>query len=67
MTKDEVVPIEKKTAKQTTCTKWKYLREKRITSTNTHKIFLQKKNFESLYENGLSKTEKNFSSLSKMP
>ena len=59
MTKDEVVPIEKETAKQTTCTKWKYLREKRITSTNTHKIFLQKKKkIESLYENGLNKTEK---------
>ena len=34
------------------------LRENRITSSNTHKIFIRKKNFESLFENEFSKKEK---------
>ena len=36
--KDKAVSIEKKTAKQATCNKWKSLRESRITSSNAHKI-----------------------------
>ena len=44
VTKDEVVSIEKRTAKQATCNKWKSLRESRITSSNAHEIFIRKKN-----------------------
>ena len=36
--KDKVVSIEKKTAKQGTCNKWKSLLESRVTSRNAHKI-----------------------------
>ena len=58
VTKDEVVSVGKETTKQATCNKWKSLRENRITSINAHKIFIRKKNFESLFENELSKKEK---------
>ena len=59
VTKDVVVSIKKETTKQATCNKRKSLSENRITSSNTHKIFIpKKKNLESLFENEFSKKEK---------
>ena len=43
VTKDAVVSIKKETTKQATCNKRKSLSENRITSSNTHKIFIPKK------------------------
>ena len=45
VTKDAVVSIKKETTKQATCNKRKSLSENRITSSNTHKIFIPKKKF----------------------
>ena len=58
VTKDEVVSIKKKTAKQATCYKWKSFRINRITSSNAHKIFIRKNKFESLFEKEFSKKGK---------
>ena len=57
MTKDEVIPIEKETIKPAARNKWKFLRENRITTSIIHKSFIRKK-IKSLFENKLSKKEK---------
>ena len=46
--------LEQETVKQSLCELWKNSRKNRITSTNAHRVFIRKRNFESLAESLLN-------------
>ena len=56
LTKEDVIRIERDTVKQSDCKLWFELRKGRITSSVCHRIFIRKRNFESLCENILNPT-----------
>ena len=46
--------LEQETVKQSLCELWKNSRKNRITSSNAHRVFIRKRNFESLAESLLN-------------